>query len=173
MKHVLVARVALEPGLPDRVAGMLHRRAIPVDCLTTARSETPHVARVTIVVDSVRVSARRVTEHLRQLVPVLHVEDVTGQPLISRELALMRVRCPENARARFLDLAALASARIVDETPDSVMVEVTGDSPTIDALAELLAEWEILEMVRTGPVVLRRGRDGSPDDEREGSARLP
>lgn len=157
MKHTLVARVLDEPGVLNRVASLFRRRAFNIDSLTVGHSEVPHVSRMTIVVDTRRTPASLVAENLRKLVPVLDVEDVTLRPTVSRDLALVRVRCAPGERSQIQDLVAIFRGKIVDVGPDSVIVEVTGDETKVDGLVDLLRERGILEMVRTGKVALVRG----------------
>ena len=157
MKHTLVARVLDEPGVLNRVASLFRRRAFNIDSLTVGHSEQSHVSRMTIVVDTRRTPAALVAENLRKLVPVLDVEDVTHRPTVSRDLALVRVRCAPGERSQMSDLVAIFRGKIVDVAPDSVIVEVTGDEGKVDGLVDLLRERGILEMVRTGKVALVRG----------------
>jgi acetolactate synthase-1/3 small subunit len=157
MKHTLVARVLDEPGVLNRVASLFRRRAFNIDSLTVGHSEVSHVSRMTIVVDTLRTPAALVAENLRKLVPVLDVEDVTHRPTVSRDLALVRVRCAPGERSQMADLVAIFRGKIVDVAPESVIVEVTGDEGKVDGLVDLLRERGILEMVRTGKVALVRG----------------
>lgn len=157
MKHTLVARVADQPGVLARVAGLFRRRAFNVDSLTVGGTETPGVSRMTIVVDTSRVPSRLVEANLRKLVPVLEVHDVTHVPTVGRELALIRVTCREGERAGMNDLVDIFRARIVDVASDSVMVEITGDVDKVDGLIDLLRPKGILELVRTGKVAMTRG----------------
>ena len=157
MKHTLVARVLDEPGVLNRVASLFRRRAFNIDSLTVGHSEAGHVSRMTIVVDTRRTPAALVAENLRKLVPVLEVEDVTDRPTVSRDLALVRVKCAPGERSQLADLVAIFRGRIVDVAPESVIVEVTGDEEKVDGLVELLRERGVLEMVRTGKIALVRG----------------
>jgi acetolactate synthase-1/3 small subunit len=157
VKHTLVARVLDEPGVLNRVASLFRRRAFNIDSLTVGHSEAPHISRMTIVVDTLRTPAALVAENLRKLIPVLDVEDVTHRPTVSRDLALVRVKCAPGERSQMADLVAIFRGKIVDVAPESVIVEVTGDEGKVDGLVDLLRERGILEMVRTGKVALVRG----------------
>jgi acetolactate synthase-1/3 small subunit len=162
-----VARVLDEPGVLNRVASLFRRRAFNIDSLTVGHSEKPQVSRMTIVVDTKRTPAALVAENLRKLVPVLDVQDVTHVPTVSRDLALVRVRCSPAERSQMADLVAIFRGKIVDVGPDSVIVEATGDEEKVDGLVELLRERGILEMVRTGKVSLVRGTRTSPSESPE------
>ncbi len=157
MRHTLVARVQHQPGVLSRVAGLFRRRAFNIDSLTVGATETPEMARMTIVVDTQRTPAGLVAANLRKLVPVVEVTDVTHLPTVDRDLALIRVRCAPEARAELAGLVEIFRGRIVDVAPDSVIVEATGDEAKLDGLVELLRPRGIVEMVRTGKVAMVRG----------------
>ena len=117
MKHTLVARVLDEPGVLNRVASLFRRRAFNIDSLTVgaqravARLAHDHRGRHR------RTPAALVAENLRKLVPVLDVEDVTHRPTVSRDLALVRVRCSPGERSQMADLVAIFRGKIVDVAP--------------------------------------------------------
>ena len=170
MKHTLVAKVADQPGVLNRVASLFRRRAFNIDSLTVGGSETPEVSRMTIVVDTARVPAHLVEANLRKLIPVIEVKDVTHVPTVDRDLALIRVGCAPADRAELASLVDIFRGRIVDVAQDSVIVEVTGDLEKVNGLVELLRPRGILEMVRTGKVAMVRGNatngNGKPGSER-------
>lgn len=163
MKHTLVASVKDQPGVLVRVMGMFRRRAFNVESLTVGHSEAEGVSRMTFVVDTSRVASRIVEANLRKLEPVLDVHDVTHVPTVSRELALIRVRCAEGERSQVNDLISIFRARIVDVASDTVIVEITGDPEKVDGLVELLRPRGIVEMVRTGKVAMTRGASARRD----------
>jgi len=157
MKHTLVARVADQPGVLNRVASLFRRRAFNIESLTVGHTETSELSRMTIVVDTARVPAHIVAANLRKLVPVMDVTDVTHMPTVDRDLALIRVRCRPAERAELASLVEIFRGRIVDVADKSVIVEVTGDEEKVGGLVELLRPRGILEMVRTGKVAMLRG----------------
>ena len=161
MKHTIVARVLDQPGVLNRVASLFRRRAFNIDSLTVGGSETPDYSRMTIVVDTSRVPAHLVESNLRKLVPVVEVHDVTHLPTVSRDLALIRVKCGPGERSEIADLISIFRAKIVDVAADSVIVEVTGDEEKVDGLVELRRPRGIVEMVRTGKVAMVRGGQGN------------
>jgi len=161
MKHTLVARVQDQPGVLNRVSSLFRRRAFNIESLTVGGSETPNYSRMTIVVDTSRVPAHLVESNLRKLVPVVEVHDVTHVPTVSRDLALIRVRCGANERAEIGDLISIFRGKFVDVAQDSVIVEVTGDQDKVNGLVELLRPRGIVEMVRTGKIAMVRGSNGN------------
>ena len=157
MRHTLVARVRHQPGVLSRVAGLFRRRAFNIDTLTVGGSETPDMARMTIVVDTLRTPAALVAANLRKLVPVMDVTDVTHLPTVDRDLALIRVRCTPAERTELAGLVDIFRGRVVDVGPESVIVEITGDEEKVSGLVDLLRPRGLLEMVRTGKVAMVRG----------------
>ena len=157
MKHTLVAKVADQPGVLNRVASLFRRRAFNIDSLTVGHTEDKEYSRMTIVVDTARVPAPIVAASLRKLIPVAEVVDVTHLPTVDRDLALIRVRAKPRERAELASLVDIFRARIVDVAAESLIVEVTGDEQKVDGLVELLRPRGILEMTRTGKVAMIRG----------------
>jgi acetolactate synthase-1/3 small subunit len=112
---------------------------------------------MTITVDADRDQARRIEANLYKLVNVLLVDNITNQPAIIRDLAMIRVAATHEARSHVLELANVFRARVVDVAPESLTLEITGAEEKIDGLLELLRPYGVLEMVRTGIVAMRRG----------------
>ena len=171
MKHTLVAKVADQPGVLNRVASLFRRRAFNIDSLTVGHTEVDDVSRMTIVVDTARVPAHIVEANLRKLVPVMDVTDVTHSPTVDRDLALIRVHCSPAERAELASLVEIFRGRIVDVARESVIVEVTGDEQKVDGLVDLLRVRGIVEMVRTGKVAMVRGSTRS-EEQTDGAAGL-
>ncbi len=157
MQHTLVALVEDKPGVLNRVASLFRRRNYNIESLTVGHTETPGVSRMTIVVNATPTIATLVERNLYKLVNVINVQDVTQEPAVMRDLALIKVAANSTTRAEILQLVDIFRARIVDVAADSVIVEITGTEDKIESLVELLRPLGILEMVRTGRVSMVRG----------------
>jgi acetolactate synthase I/III small subunit len=157
MLNTFMVYVENKPGVLTRVASLFRRRAFNIDSLTVGRTEKPEMSRMTITVDADRDQARRIEANLYKLVNVLLVENITNQPAIIRDLAMIRVAATHEARSHVLELANVFRARVVDVAPESLTLEITGAEDKIDGLLELLRPYGVLEMVRTGIVAMRRG----------------
>jgi acetolactate synthase-1/3 small subunit len=116
---------------------------------------------MTIVVDTAKVPAHLVEAHLRKLIPVVEVTDVTHMPTVDRDLALIRVACEPADRGELASLVDIFRGRIVDVAQDSVIVEITGDLEKVNGLVDLLRPRGVMEMVRTGKVAMVRGTVGN------------
>jgi acetolactate synthase I/III small subunit len=157
MMNTFVVYVENKPGVLTRVASLFRRRAFNIDSLTVGRTDKPEVSRMTITVDADRDQARRIEANLYKLVNVLLVENITGQPVIARDLAMIKVSATHGQRSHVLELAQVFRARVVDVAAESLIIEITGDEDKIDGLLDVLRPYGILEMVRTGIVAMRRG----------------
>jgi len=161
MLNTFMVYVENKPGVLTRVASLFRRRAFNIDSLTVGRTEKPEVSRMTITVEADRDQARRIEANLYKLVNVLLVENITNQPAIVRDLAMIRVAATHDARSHVLELAAVFRARVVDVSPESLTIEITGAEDKIDGLLDVLRPYGVLEMVRTGIVAMRRGSKSS------------
>lgn len=159
MQHTLIALVENKPGVLNRVASLFRRRNFNIESLNVGKTERPDVSRMTIVVDNEGIEARKVEANLYKLVNVIDVQDVTHQPTVTRDLALIKVKASPEERAEISNLASIFRAKIVDVAADSVIVEITGTEDKIESLLELLKPIGIMEMVRTGQVAMMRGNN--------------
>lgn len=158
MLNTYVVYVENKPGVLTRVASLFRRRAFNIDSLTVGRTEKPDVSRMTITVEADQDQARRIEANLYKLVNVLLVENITNEPSIVRDLAMIKVAATHEARSHVLELASVFRARVVDVAPESLTIEITGAEDKIDGLLEVLRPYGVLEMVRTGIVAMRRGK---------------
>ncbi len=157
MLHTFIVYVDNKPGVLSRVVSLFRRRAFNIDSLTVGRTEKPDVSRMTIVVDTDADQAKRIVANVYKLVNVLLVDDITHQPAIIRDLALIKVAATPEARSQVLELANVFRARVMDVAPESITIEITGTEDKIDRLLDVLQPLGLLEVVRTGQVAMRRG----------------
>ena len=159
MNYTFIALVENKPGVLNRVASLFRRRNFNIESLAVGRTEDPDVSRMTIVVNcpNGEVDAHRIEANLYKLVNVIDVQDVTHQPSVTRDLALIKVKVGPERRAEVNGLAEIFRARIVDVATDSVIVEITGTEDKIDGLLDVLRPYGVIEMVRTGRVSRSRG----------------
>jgi acetolactate synthase-1/3 small subunit len=157
MRQTLIATVENKPGVLNRVSSLFRRRNFNIDSLNVGRTEDPDRSRMTIVVDRRHTEARLVEANLYKLVNVIDVQDVTSQPVVLRELALIKVAATPEIRGEIISLAGVFKAKVVDVCPESLVLQITASEDRVDSLVELLSPWGILEMVRTGHVAMMRG----------------
>jgi acetolactate synthase-1/3 small subunit len=146
-----------KPGVLNRVASLFRRRAFNIESLTVGHTERPGLSRMTIVVDTDERGARLVEANLYKLIPVRRVDNITSVPTIARDLALVKVSTAGDARTQVMQLVDVYRARIVDVSPESLVIEATGTEDKIDSLLDVLRPYGVIEMVRTGRVEMVRG----------------
>ena len=161
MVHTFVVYVDNKPGVLNRVASLFRRRAFNIESLTVGHTEQPGVSRMTVVVDTDAYGARRLEANLYKLVPVKRVDDISSSPSIVRDLALIKVAATGEARTHVMQLVDVYRARVVDVSPESLVIEATGTEDKIDSLLEVLRPFGVLEMVRTGRIAMARGKRGA------------
>ncbi len=159
MQYTFIALVENKPGVLNRVASLFRRRNFNIESLAVGKTENPDVSRMTVVVGcpNGEVDAHKLEANLYKLVNVIDVQDVTHQPSVMRDLALIKVKVGPERRAQVNGLAEIFRARIVDVAADSIIIEITGTEDKIEGMIELLRPIGIVEMVRTGQVSMTRG----------------
>lgn len=158
MKQTLIALVEDKPGVLNRVSSLFRRRNFNIESLSVGHSETLGVSRMTIVTDEEEMLRRNVVkQNLFKLINVIDVDDVTDQPTVIRETALIKVRADAPTRAEIMNITEIYRARIVDVATESMIVEVTGDTEKVNSIADLLKPFGIIEMGRTGTLAMTRG----------------
>lgn len=157
--HTVVALMQDHPGVLNRVASLFRRRGFNIESLTVGHSHIPGISRMTIEVDAATTDVDQVIKQLSKLIEVVRVHEITHQPKISHELALIKVSASGSTRAEIIQTATVFHAEVLDVTPESVMIQMTGPGETINSLLELLRGYGVREMVRTGVVAMVRGAD--------------
>lgn len=156
-KHTVVALVEDKPGTLNRIASLFRRRGFNIDSITVGHSEIPNLSRVTIIVDGATTTVEQVRKQLDKVIDVVRVSDITGDDLIAREMALIKVKATSANRSEIMQIVDIFRANIVDVAVDSVTVEVTGDEQKVNSLLNLLRGFGIRELARTGRIALTRG----------------
>lgn len=151
------------PGVLNRVAALLHRRAVDIASLAVGPTERAGVSRMTIVVDTDVAGSRRIAAHLDKLLDVVRVELIPTRAAVTRDLALVKVSATPASRPDIMQTVDVFRARVVDVAPDSLVIEITGTAGKIDGLLEVLHPYGVIEVARTGRVAMARGNAASPD----------
>ncbi|MDH5526359.1 MAG: acetolactate synthase small subunit [Nitrospirota bacterium] len=161
MIHILSLKVENRAGALSRIAGLFSARGFNIDSLTVAPTDDPTVSSMTIVTHGDDAVIEQITKQLNKLIDVIKVVDTEGREYVNRETALVKIHTAARDRAEALRIVDIFRARVVDSSPTSYTVEVTGDSGKIDAMIGLLRPLGIKELVRTGKVAVARERGGS------------
>jgi len=156
-QHTLVALVEDHPGVLNRVASLFRRRGFNIDSITVGATETEGVSRMTLVVDGATTQVEQVEKQLYKLIDVIKVSDITREPIIVRELAMIKVRCNNLNRHEIVQLAQIFRADVVDVTDTTLVIQATGDETKLDGLVKVLRPYGVREIVRTGRIAMTRG----------------
>ncbi len=157
MKHTISVLVENKVGVLSHAAGLFSSRGFNIDSLAVGETHDPTISRMTIVVDADERILEQIMKQLRKLIDVIKVQDLTGEDFIDRELVLVKVDAKPQNRSQIMQVASTFRARVIDVNPKSLTVEVTGDKAKINAILELLREFGIKDIVRTGRIAMSRG----------------
>ena len=157
-KFLLAILVDNKPGVLTHVAGLISRRAFNIESINAGYTEEESVTRINIVVsvDSER-ELEQVKHQLGKLIDVVKIVNLTEVDNITRELVLIKVKATAEARADLINIVNIFRAKIVDVSKENVVIELTGEESKINAICEVLSEYEIVEIARTGAIALSRG----------------
>jgi acetolactate synthase-1/3 small subunit len=164
-KHTLVALVEDKPGVLNRMASLFRRRGFNIESIAVGHSETPHLSRMTIIVNGTTAMVEQVRKQVDKLVDVVRVSDITSESITVRELALIKVKATSANRSEIIEIADIFRANIVDVGSDSLTIEITGDEDKIESMLKLLRGFGIREISRTGRIAMVRGAIGSTPKE--------
>jgi acetolactate synthase I/III small subunit len=156
-QHVLSLLVEDKPGLLTRVAGLFARRGYNIHSLAVGTTEVEGLSRITLVIDVADSPLEQVTKQLNKLINVLKIVELESDQSVQREHMLVKVRIDQNTRSQILEAVTLFRARVVDVAPDSLVIEVTGDTQKIAALLKVLEPFGIKEIAQSGLLAMGRG----------------
>ncbi len=174
LRHVIAALVTNEPGVLAQVAGMFAARGFNIDSLVVGRTENPELSRMTIVVNGDDAVLEQVRKQLQKLVPVVKVVDYKDATHVERDLMLVQVNTADqppgssaggsggggehnSRRSRLIELANLFRAKVVDVSPEQLMIELSGTEEKIEAFIQMIQPFGIVELARTGVIAMPRG----------------
>ncbi|MCK4850999.1 MAG: acetolactate synthase small subunit [Phycisphaerae bacterium] len=157
MRHIISALVQNEPGVLAHVAGMFAARGFNIDSLVVGETEQPEQSRMTIVVRGDDRVLEQVRKQLAKVVAVIKVRDFSGVAHVERDLMLVRLSVTAERRGPLLDLINIFRGRVVDVSPKSILVQLTGPEDKIEAFIECCRPYGIKELARTGVIAMTRG----------------
>ena len=156
-RHTIAVLVENKFGVLARVAGLFSSRGFNIESLSVGETQDPSISRMTIVTSGDEAIIEQIVKQLHRLIDVIKVVDLTETSFVDRELVLIKVNAEPSVRAEVLRLSDIFRAKVVDLSPKTYTLEVTGDEGKIRALLGLLKPYGIKEMARTGKVALARG----------------
>jgi acetolactate synthase-1/3 small subunit len=158
--HTIVLLAHDRHGAFDRIVNVLRRRRARMQAFAIGRNEQPGMMRITIVMKDSEVAVEHLVEQLRKIVDVQHVSNLSSEQTVARELALIKVNSSDTQRAsEIIELGHLFGAHVVDVTLQTVTLEVTGSEEKVEKLVNVLQNFGIRELARTGCVAMTRGEE--------------
>ncbi|EJW16628.1 acetolactate synthase small subunit [Paenibacillus alvei] len=157
-KHTIAVIVNDQPGVLQRVSGLFGRRGFNIESITVGASEEQGLSRMVIVTTGDDQMLEQIEKQLYKIVDVIKVINLSSQPMVARELALIKVKAEPHVRPEILGVVETFRASIVDIGPSTLMVQVVGESQKIEAMIQLLEPYGIREINRTGVTALIRGQ---------------
>jgi acetolactate synthase-1/3 small subunit len=158
-KHTISLYVNNKPGALIRIALVFARRGYNIDSLVVSEGHDPAFSHMNITATGDEKTLQQILQQLNKLVDVIHAKDHTGDDIVQRELALIKLHCTADKRNEILQVAHVFRCAAVNLTERTITLEVTGEPEKIDALHRMLDHYGILEMVRTGHVLIARGEE--------------
>ena len=161
MRHVISALVQNQPGVLAHVSGMLASRGFNIDSLAVGETEDAQLSRMTFVVHGDANVLDQVRKQLDKIVSVVRVDDISSENYVERDLMLLKVQAAPEKRAEIAVLTEMFRAKVVDISPDNMMIEISGVETKVEAFIDLMRPYGILELARTGRIALVRGQPQS------------
>ncbi|OHV05729.1 acetolactate synthase small subunit [Mycobacterium talmoniae] len=158
--HTLSVLVEDKPGVLARVASLFSRRGFNIESLAVGATEQKDMSRMTIVVSVEDTPLEQITKQLNKLINVIKIVEQDDDNSVARELALIKVRADASTRGQIIEAANLFRARVIDVSPESLIIEATGTPAKFEALLRVLEPYGVREIVQSGLVSLARGPRG-------------
>jgi acetolactate synthase-1/3 small subunit len=156
-KYTLAVLVKNQFGVLNRVTSMFRRRQFNISALTVSETEVPELSRITVLFDGDEGNKEQLVNQLYKLPDVTSIKEIHSENSVSCELLLIKLRNESETREEIRSAAEAFDAKIVDYTRESIMMQMTGERNRIDAFIDIMRDFGILEICRTGIVSLERG----------------
>lgn len=157
-KHIISVLVENKSGVLSRIAALFAARGFNIDSLAVGETEDPKISRMTIVSEGEENVLEQVVKQLRKLIDVISVSDYTKKELdyVDRELVLVKVDAPATKRSEIVEIADIFRAKIIDVSLHTLAIEITGTESKIQAFLDLMRDFKIIEIARTGKIAIVR-----------------
>jgi acetolactate synthase I/III small subunit len=160
MRHIISILMENESGALSRVAGLFSARGYNIESLTVAPTQDPSLSRMTLVTRGSEEIIEQITKQLNKLIDVVKLIDLAESFHIERELMMVKVKATGEMRDEIKRMADIFRGKIIDVTPTTYIVEMTGPSEKLDAFLAVIDPDSIIETVRSGPTGITRGEKG-------------
>ena len=158
-KRVLQLLADNTSGVLSRISGLFSRRGYNIESITAGVTADPRYTRITIVTSGDNDILDQIEKQVSKLIDVRDIRELKPEDSVYRELIMVKVKATPEQRPGVIALTDVFRAKVVDITADSMIIELTGNQPKIEAFLNLLSDYEILELARTGIAGLARGAE--------------
>ncbi len=158
MKHTISVLVENRFGVLARISGLFSGRGYNIESLSVAPTMDASTSRMTIVTRGDDAVIEQITKQLHKLIDVIKVMDFTSEDYVDREIVLVKVNAEPNNRSEILRVTEIFRGKIVDVSPKTYTIEVTGAEGKINAFVEMIKPLGIVELARSGKIAMARGK---------------
>ena len=156
-RRTIVALVHDKPGVLARISGLFRRRGVNIESLAVGHSEKKGFSRMTFVVGGAENSVKNISSQLNKIIDIVDASDISEKNIVWRELALIKVKCNQSQRVEILELSKVFRVNVVDVGINNITFELAGGKSKIDSFVELLDQFGVMEVMRTGRIATLRG----------------
>lgn len=160
-KHTISLLVSNKPGVLIRIALVFARRGYNIDSLVVSPSQNPHFSVMNIMATGETQTLDQILKQLNKLVDVIHARDRTGDDIIARELAIIKVKSAPEARTDILQVSQAFGGEVVDLSDTCVTLQFSGTTEKLDAVNKIFEDYGVMESVRTGKILMARGEEAT------------
>jgi acetolactate synthase-1/3 small subunit len=160
MRHIISILIENESGALSRVSGLFSARGFNIESLTVAATEDPTLSRMTLVTRGNDAIIEQIKKQLNKLIDVVKLIDLIENPHVERELMLVKLKTVSETREEIKRTTDIFRGKIIDVTPNTYIVEMTGTSDKLDAFLAAVNQENVIEVVRSGTTGISRGEKG-------------
>jgi acetolactate synthase-1/3 small subunit len=156
MKKTLSITVYNESGVLTRISTVFSSRGFNIDSIAVGPTENKGISKIIIVLFGDDRTIEQITKQLNKLVQVIEIKNITNKPCVERELMLIKVESSSTTRTSILELVSIFRSKVVDISDTSITIEIAGDPGKILTMENLLSQYKVIEIVRTGKISIER-----------------
>src|SRR3989338_2773770 len=157
MKHIISVLVENKVGVLSRITGLFSSRGVNIESLAVGETENMAISRMTIVVSGDESILEQVRKQLGKIIDTIKVTDFTGSDYVERNLMLIKVNATQGKRSEIIELVDVFRGKIIDIGQKDMIVEISGPEDRLEAVLNLLRQFGIKEVARTGRIAMNRG----------------
>ena len=159
MKHTISVLVENNSGVLSRISGLFSRRGFNIDSLAVGPTNDPTISRITIIADGNDHTVEQIEKQLNKLIQVIKVKTLENDECLARELLIAKIAVPAEKRSEVMTIAEITGAKVMDLTLTTMTLELCDTYDHLKRFEEIIAPYNIIEMVRTGTIAISKGAE--------------